>query len=123
MLSTRPSSIALRPEKIPPGLAFRALDRLPLVFIQDLGTAVELALPLPIILWDNGKLKEIEDAMVRAQIAPKAVIARNPDFCALARAYGAHAAAPATLDEAKPTLGAVFKTCKGCHDTYRIEDE
>ncbi|MEM6308215.1 MAG: thiamine pyrophosphate-dependent enzyme, partial [Pseudomonadota bacterium] len=29
--------------------------------LQELGTAVELGLPLPIILWDNGKLKEIED--------------------------------------------------------------
>ena len=33
------------------------------------------------------------------------------------------AAAPTTLEDAKPLLGAVFKTCKGCHDTYRIEDE
>lgn len=33
------------------------------------------------------------------------------------------AAAPATLDEAKPTLGPIFQTCKGCHDNYRIEDE
>ncbi|MBT8108990.1 MAG: cytochrome c [Gammaproteobacteria bacterium] len=32
-------------------------------------------------------------------------------------------AAPATLEDAKPVLGAVFKTCKGCHDTYRIDDE
>ena len=32
-------------------------------------------------------------------------------------------AAPATLDDAKPVLGGVFKTCKNCHDTYRIEDE
>ncbi|NCQ24857.1 MAG: acetolactate synthase isozyme1 large subunit [Rhodobacteraceae bacterium CG17_big_fil_post_rev_8_21_14_2_50_63_15] len=65
---------------------------------QELGTAVELRLPLPILLWDNGKLKEIEDSMVRAQIAPNAVIAHNPDFLALARAYGAHAVAPATLE-------------------------
>nr|MDA3859326.1 thiamine pyrophosphate-dependent enzyme [Roseovarius sp.] len=64
--------------------------------VQDLGTAVELGLSLPILLWDNGKLKEIEDSMVRAQIAPNAVIAHNPDFCALARAYGANAEAPQT---------------------------
>ena len=32
-------------------------------------------------------------------------------------------AAPATLEDAKPVFGAVFKTCKNCHDTYRIEDE
>ena len=29
----------------------------------------------------------------------------------------------ATLDDAKPVLGAVMKNCKNCHDTYRIEDE
>lgn len=32
-------------------------------------------------------------------------------------------AAPQTLDEAKPTVGPVFKTCKNCHDNYRIEKE
>ncbi|WP_397542304.1 thiamine pyrophosphate-dependent enzyme, partial [Roseovarius salis] len=67
--------------------------------VQELGAAVELGLPLPILVWDNGKLKEIEDSMVRAQIAPRAVEARNPDFAALARAYGAHAQTPRTVDE------------------------
>lgn len=32
-------------------------------------------------------------------------------------------AAPQTLDAARPTVGAVFKNCKACHDKYRIEDE
>ncbi len=63
---------------------------------QELGTAVELGRPLPIVLWDNGKLKEIEDAMVRAQIAPNAVIARNPDFELLARSYGIAFCAPSS---------------------------
>ncbi|MEZ5714294.1 MAG: 5-guanidino-2-oxopentanoate decarboxylase [Paracoccaceae bacterium] len=67
--------------------------------IQELGTAVELGLPLPILIWDNAKLGEIEDSMTAAQIAPNAVVARNPDFLALARAYGAHAAQPATLED------------------------
>lgn len=67
--------------------------------VQELATAVELGLPLPILLWDNGKLGEIEESMVAAQIAPNAVIQRNPDFLALARAYGAAAAEPATLSE------------------------
>lgn len=67
--------------------------------IPELGTAVELGLPLPILLWDNGKLKEIEDSMTASQIAPNAVVARNPDFPALARAYDARAAQPASLDE------------------------
>ena len=65
--------------------------------VQELGVAVELGLPLPILLWDNQKLKEIEDSMVRSQIAPNAVTAQNPDFLALARAYGAGAEQPDTL--------------------------
>ena len=76
--------------------------------VQELGTAVELGLPLPIIVWDNGKLGEIEDSMVRAQIAPNAVVQRNPDFAALARAYGAAAVAPRSLAELGPALAAAF---------------
>ncbi|WP_372885133.1 5-guanidino-2-oxopentanoate decarboxylase [Shimia sp.] len=72
--------------------------------LQELGTAVELGLAMPILLWDNSKLKEIEDAMVQSQIAPNAVVARNPDFCRLAEAYGAHAAEPATLDALQEAL-------------------
>lgn len=67
--------------------------------MQELGVAVELGLSLPIILWDNAKLGEIEDSMVRAQIAPNAVIARNPDFCKLAEAFGAASAHPKTIAE------------------------
>ena len=32
------------------------------------------------------------------------------------------AANPATLEDAKPVLGAAFSKCKNCHDTYRIEN-
>ncbi|MEP2031026.1 MAG: thiamine pyrophosphate-binding protein [Paracoccaceae bacterium] len=77
--------------------------------MQELGVAVELGLSLPIILWDNGKLKEIEDSMIRAQIAPNAVIARNPDFCKLAEAFGADAKAPKTLDDLQRDVKAAFQ--------------
>lgn len=76
--------------------------------MQELGAAVELGLPLPIVLWDNGKLKEIEDSMIGAQIAPNAVIARNPDFCKLADAFGAQSVAPTTLDELQHAVQAAF---------------
>ncbi|MEC3861963.1 5-guanidino-2-oxopentanoate decarboxylase [Mesobacterium sp. TK19101] len=76
--------------------------------VQELGTAVELGLPLPILLWNNEKLGEIEDSMVASQIAPNAVVARNPDFLALARAYGAHAAEPATLDSLVKAITTAF---------------
>ena len=51
----------------------------------------------------------IEDAMVRSQIAPNAVVAQNPDFLALARAYGAKACAPQTLAELQEAVGDAFK--------------
>lgn len=66
--------------------------------VQELGTAVEMGLPLPVIVWDNGRLGEIEDGMVRAQIAPNAVVQRNPDFVMLAKAYGVYAEQPKSLD-------------------------
>ena len=77
--------------------------------LQELAVAVELGLNLPIILWDNGKLGEIEDSMVRAQIAPNAVIQRNPDFCKLAEAYGAASATPQNRAELRAALQAALK--------------
>ncbi len=77
--------------------------------LPELGAAVELGLPLPILLWDNGKLGAIEASMVAAQIAPNAVIQRNPDFLALARAYGAEAAEPGDFGELADALGAAFQ--------------
>jgi len=67
--------------------------------LPELATAVELGLSLPVLVWDNGALKEIEESMQRAQIAPGAATVRNPDFTALARAYGARAADPANIGE------------------------
>ena len=77
--------------------------------LPELGTAVELGLPLPILLWDNTKLKEIEDSMVRAQIAPNAVSAQNPDFGALALAYGAYCERPKTLEDLVKAVNAGFE--------------
>ncbi|MFV2053423.1 5-guanidino-2-oxopentanoate decarboxylase [Aliiroseovarius sp. YM-037] len=76
--------------------------------MQELGVAVELGLNIPIVLWDNAKLKEIEDCMVQSQIAPNAVFARNPDFCKLAEAFGAKAAAPGSLAELQDAVQAAF---------------
>ena len=76
--------------------------------MQELGVAVELGLSIPIILWDNGKLGAIEASMVSAQIAPNAVIARNPDFLKLAEAFGAGAVAPQTLSEMQDAVKAAF---------------
>lgn len=76
--------------------------------LPELAVAVELGLSLPIIVWDNSKLGEIEASMVRSQIAPNPVDVHNPDFLALARAYGALAEAPKTLDELSNVVAQAF---------------
>jgi 5-guanidino-2-oxopentanoate decarboxylase len=72
--------------------------------LQELGTAVELGLSLPIIVWDNAGLGEIAASMTAAQIAPVAVTAHNPDFLLLAAAYGAKGVQPDTLEELKAAI-------------------
>ncbi|APE45324.1 acetolactate synthase isozyme1 large subunit [Sulfitobacter alexandrii] len=76
--------------------------------MAELGVAVELGLSLPILLWDNGKLGAIEASMVGAQIAPNAVVARNPDFPRLAEAFGARAVRPSSLSEMQQEVRSAF---------------
>jgi 5-guanidino-2-oxopentanoate decarboxylase len=59
--------------------------------LGELMTAVEANLSLPVIVWNNSALGQIRDDMVAAGIPPTDVVARNPDFVALARACGAAA--------------------------------
>jgi 5-guanidino-2-oxopentanoate decarboxylase len=65
--------------------------------INELGTAAEHKLPIVILMWNNNALGQIRDDMVMKGIQPNAVTLRNPDFQALARAYGMEAEKPATL--------------------------
>lgn len=76
--------------------------------LQELMVAVELKLCLPIILWDNGKLGEIEASMVAAQIAPNAVVQQNPDFVKFADAFGAASAAPQSISELQEAVRAAL---------------
>src|SRR5260370_14423473 len=57
--------------------------------VTELMTAVEAGLSLPIVVWNNSALGQIRDDMVAANIPELGVIARNPDFVALATACGA----------------------------------
>jgi len=71
--------------------------------IAELMTAVETNLSLPIVVWNNSALGQIRDDMVAAGIPQLGVIARNPDFVALAQACGAEGYRvhdPAALTEA-----------------------
>ena len=71
--------------------------------LNELMTAVEEALSLPIVVWNNFALGQIRDDMHASAIPLVGVIARNPDFVALARACGAAAERvtdPAALTQA-----------------------
>jgi len=57
--------------------------------LQELMTAVELQLPLPVVVWNNEALAQIRDDMLAAGIEPVGVTGRNPDFVSLAAACGA----------------------------------
>jgi len=59
--------------------------------LPEIAVAVEMELPLPILLWNNDGLGQIHLGMVERGIPPTGIHARNPDFLALARAYGANA--------------------------------
>jgi len=60
--------------------------------INELATAVEEGLALPVIVWNNDALKEIVDQMDRRQVARIGVQPKSPDFPGLAQSLGCHAA-------------------------------
>ena len=72
--------------------------------IQEIATAVELALPIPFVIVDNGGYEEIEHQMVERGIEPFAVRLHRPDFALLAESMGARGAtvSQADLDEHLP---------------------
>ncbi len=77
--------------------------------LNELGTAVEHKLPLPILLWNNDALGQIRDNMVDAGIQPNAVTLLNPDFQMLARAYNARAEKPENLKALSMAIQAALK--------------
>jgi thiamine pyrophosphate-dependent acetolactate synthase large subunit-like protein len=59
--------------------------------LNELMTAVEEGVNLPIVVWNNSALGQIRDDMLASEIPLTGVIGRNPDFVALAQAYGSAA--------------------------------
>ncbi len=59
--------------------------------INELATAAEERLALPVIVWNNDALKEIVDQMDRRQIPRIGVEPKSPDFLRLAESLGCHA--------------------------------
>ena len=70
--------------------------------IQELITATEQGLAIPVVIVDNGGYAEIREQMVDRGIVPQAVDLYRPDIPALARAIGAHGVEAASVDELGP---------------------
>jgi acetolactate synthase I/II/III large subunit len=65
--------------------------------LQELATAQELGLPLPIVVWSNRGYGEIRDAMEKAGIAPSATEAQAHDLVQIATGFGCGAERLTTL--------------------------
>jgi thiamine pyrophosphate-dependent acetolactate synthase large subunit-like protein len=76
--------------------------------MQELGTAVELGLPLPILVWNNDAFGQIAYGMNTRDIPELGVRQRNPNYLALARAFGAEAVQPASLPALTDAIGEAF---------------
>ena len=70
---------------------------------------MELGLPLPIVLWNNDGLAQIRDDMIARGIPQIGVNPRNPDYLALAKAMGARAVRPTSLEGFQKALRTAFK--------------
>lgn len=76
--------------------------------IEELTTAVENSLPLPIIVWNNRAYGEIRDAMVASGIPTVGVDLYTPDFLMIARGFGCHAVQIENLEQLGDELRSAF---------------
>ncbi len=67
--------------------------------INELATAAEEGLALPVIVWNNDALKEIVDQMDRRHIPRIGVEPKSPDFIRLAESLGCDAGRAASADQ------------------------
>ena len=65
--------------------------------VQELATAAENGLNLPIILWENDGLGQIREGMDSRGMPHIGVNYYNPDFVAMAKAFGCYGVAPDSL--------------------------
>jgi thiamine pyrophosphate-dependent acetolactate synthase large subunit-like protein len=66
--------------------------------VNELATAVEERLALPVIVWNNDALQEIVEQMDSRQIPRIGVQPRSPNFAGLAESLGCHAVRTASAD-------------------------
>ncbi|GAB2176606.1 5-guanidino-2-oxopentanoate decarboxylase [Dongia sp. agr-C8] len=78
--------------------------------VQELASAVELGLPMAILLWNNDALGQIAEGMNERGIPEIGVRLRNPDYLKLGEAFGCHTARPGSIAEFQDSLRSAFAT-------------
>jgi 5-guanidino-2-oxopentanoate decarboxylase len=72
--------------------------------VNELATAAEERLALPVIVWNNDALKAIVDQMDQQKVPRIGVEPRSPDFVRLAQSLGCHATRPASAADLEQAL-------------------
>jgi thiamine pyrophosphate-dependent acetolactate synthase large subunit-like protein len=94
--------------------------------IQELATARDLRLPLPLVVWNNGGYGEIRDSMEATGIPPLGTDASAADFVRLAEGFGCRGVRATSIDHVTalvrealvadgPTLIEVGPDTEGAH--------
>jgi 5-guanidino-2-oxopentanoate decarboxylase len=76
--------------------------------LPELAVAVEHALSLPVLIWNNEGLGVISRKMKQSGIEAVGVAPRNPDFQLLAQAYNCPGHVPASLAAVPKAIAAAF---------------
>lgn len=77
--------------------------------VQELVTAAELKLPLPLILWHNDGYKQIRDDMRAGNVPRIAVDGLAPDFMMLAKAMHCYSVQPNSLENLQSEITKALK--------------
>jgi acetolactate synthase-1/2/3 large subunit len=72
--------------------------------LPELASAADARAPIIVLLWNDQRYGEIEEYMIRNQIAPLGVHLHATDFRAAAKAFGAGHVAARSLDEVKAAM-------------------
>ena len=72
--------------------------------VNELATAAEERLALPIVVWNNDALNAIVEQMDQRQIPRLGVEPKSPDFLQLANSLGCHASRPASAEQLEQSV-------------------
>ena len=76
--------------------------------INELATAAEERLALPVIVWNNDALKEIVDQMDRREVPRIGGEPKSPDFVRVAEGLGCHGLRVTSAAQLQQSLGAAL---------------